>query len=42
MLEDLRARAPELLADIREKREVTKETEDKLTKFLDNFAKTFA
>jgi F-type H+-transporting ATPase subunit alpha len=42
MLDELRARAPQLLADIREKRELSKDTEDKLTQFLDNFAKTFA
>ncbi|MBX6367936.1 MAG: F0F1 ATP synthase subunit alpha [Rhodospirillales bacterium] len=42
MLDELKARAPEILADIREKRELTKETEDKLVAFLDNFAKTFA
>jgi F-type H+-transporting ATPase subunit alpha len=42
MLDELKARAPEILADIREKRELTQETEDKLVAFLDNFAKTFA
>jgi F-type H+-transporting ATPase subunit alpha len=42
LLDELRARAPELLAAIREKRELTKETEDKLVAFLDNFGKTFA
>src|SRR5688572_11834892 len=41
-LDELRARAPDLLADIREKREITKETEDKLAKFLEDFSKTFA
>ncbi len=42
MLDDIRSQAPELLQSIRDKRELTKETDEALTKFLDNFAKTFA
>ncbi|HZS83478.1 MAG TPA: F0F1 ATP synthase subunit alpha [Stellaceae bacterium] len=42
MLDEIHARAPEILQSIREKRELTKETEAALTKFLDDFAKTFA
>jgi F-type H+-transporting ATPase subunit alpha len=42
MLDEVKARAPEILASIRDKRELTKETEDKLTQFLDAFGKTFA
>jgi F-type H+/Na+-transporting ATPase subunit alpha len=42
MLDELKSRAPDILTSIRDKREIVKETEDKLTGFLDNFAKTFA
>jgi F-type H+-transporting ATPase subunit alpha len=40
--EELKAKAPELLESIRTTREVTKETEEKLAAFLDQFAKSFA
>ncbi len=40
--EELKAKAPELLDSIRNTREVTKETEEKLSAFLDQFAKSFA
>ncbi|WP_395827551.1 F0F1 ATP synthase subunit alpha [Elstera sp.] len=40
--EELKAKAPELLDSIRNTREVTKETEEKLAAFLDQFAKSFA
>jgi F-type H+/Na+-transporting ATPase subunit alpha len=40
--EELKAKAPELLESIRTTREVTKETEEKLSAFLDQFAKSFA
>jgi len=42
MLADLREKAPQLLADIRDKREITGDTEKALTAFLDNFAGAFA
>jgi len=42
MLSELKTRAPEILASIRDDREIKKETEAKLTAFLDDFAKTFA
>ena len=42
MLDELKSRAPDILSGIRDKRELTKDLEDKLTGFLDNFAKTFA
>lgn len=40
--EELKAKAPELLTSIRDAREITKETEEKLAAFLDQFAKSFA
>jgi F-type H+-transporting ATPase subunit alpha len=42
MLSEMKARAPEILTAIRNDREIKKETEDKLTAFLDGFAKSFA
>ncbi|MBV8913286.1 MAG: F0F1 ATP synthase subunit alpha [Acetobacteraceae bacterium] len=42
MLADLRVRHPEVLASIRDTRDMKGETEQTLTGFLDGFAKTFA
>ncbi|MBX5454223.1 MAG: F0F1 ATP synthase subunit alpha [Acidobacteriia bacterium] len=42
MLQDLRATHPEILAAIREDRELKPETEQKLTSYLEGFLKTFA
>ena len=42
MLSDLRAKKPEVLKSIRDKREIVADTEKDLTGFLDGFAKTFA
>jgi F-type H+-transporting ATPase subunit alpha len=42
LLSELKSRAPEILAAIRDDREIKKETEAKLTAFLDDFAKSFA
>jgi F-type H+/Na+-transporting ATPase subunit alpha len=42
MLADLRANRPELLADIRDKRDLSDDTRAKLKEALDAFAKTFA
>ena len=42
MLTDLRAKHPELLAAIRDQREVSEATEKGLTSFLDEFARNFA
>ena len=39
---EVRAQAPEILEAIRSTREITKETEEKLTGFLEKFLKTFA
>ncbi|HEX3501728.1 MAG TPA: F0F1 ATP synthase subunit alpha [Stellaceae bacterium] len=41
LLAELRAKAPEILASIRDRRELTPETEEKLKIFVENFAKTF-
>jgi F-type H+-transporting ATPase subunit alpha len=41
LLAELRAKSPEILASIRDKRELTGETEEKLKTFVENFAKTF-
>jgi F-type H+-transporting ATPase subunit alpha len=41
LLAELRAKSPEILASIRDKRELTGETEEKLKAFVENFAKTF-
>ncbi|HEX4111987.1 MAG TPA: F0F1 ATP synthase subunit alpha [Stellaceae bacterium] len=41
MLSDLRAKAPQILADIRDKREIGADTDKALVAFLDGFAKTF-
>jgi hypothetical protein len=38
----VKAQAPEILESIRSKREIDKETEEKLTRFLEAFIKTFA
>jgi F-type H+/Na+-transporting ATPase subunit alpha len=42
MLSDLRAKAPQILIDIRDKREITGDTEKALSGFLDDFARVFA
>jgi F-type H+/Na+-transporting ATPase subunit alpha len=42
MLADLRAKAPEILTDIRDKREIVGDTEKSLAGFLDDFARVFA
>jgi len=42
MLSDLRAKAPQILAAIRDKREIAADNEKALTQFLDEFAKVFA
>src|SRR5713226_5781752 len=41
LLAELRANAPDILASIRDKRELTSETEEKLKTFVENFTKTF-
>jgi len=41
LLAELRAQAPDILASIRDKRELTSETEEKLKTFVENFTKTF-
>ncbi|HUK59760.1 MAG TPA: F0F1 ATP synthase subunit alpha [Stellaceae bacterium] len=42
LLSEVKARAPEILAAIRDKRELTSDTEKALAGFLDRFAQTFA
>jgi F-type H+/Na+-transporting ATPase subunit alpha len=42
LIDGVRAKAPGILATIRDKRELTKETEAELRSFLDDFAKSFA
>ncbi|HXP31074.1 MAG TPA: F0F1 ATP synthase subunit alpha [Stellaceae bacterium] len=42
VLDEIRSRAPQILQSIRDKRELTPETEKELQSFLDGFAKTFA
>jgi F-type H+/Na+-transporting ATPase subunit alpha len=42
LLSEVRSRAPQILQAIREKREMTPETEKELASFLDGFARTFA
>ena len=42
MLDEIRDREPGILTDIREKKDLTEDTEEKLGSFLDGFAKTFA
>src|ERR687886_2367270 len=42
LLDELRARAPQIFESIRSQRELSKDTETQLASFLDNFAKTFA
>jgi F-type H+-transporting ATPase subunit alpha len=39
---EVRAQAPDILEQIRSTREITKETEEKLTRFLETFVKNFA
>ncbi|MGH6894456.1 MAG: F0F1 ATP synthase subunit alpha, partial [Dongiaceae bacterium] len=39
---EVEAKMPEVLESIRSTREITKETEEKLTKFLESFVKTYA
>ena len=41
LLAELRAQGGDILASIRDKRELTAETEEKLKTFVENFAKTF-
>jgi F-type H+-transporting ATPase subunit alpha len=41
LLSDIHARAPEILASIRNDREIKNDTEAKLVGFLDDFAKSF-
>jgi F-type H+-transporting ATPase subunit alpha len=41
LLSDIKSRAPEIVAAIRDDREIKKETEAKLVDFLDGFAKSF-
>ncbi len=41
LLAELRSKAPDILASIRDKRELTSENEEKLKNFVENFAKTF-
>jgi F-type H+-transporting ATPase subunit alpha len=41
LLAELRSRSPDILASIRDKRELTSETEEKLKTFVETFAKTF-
>ncbi len=41
-LSEVRANAPEILESVRSAREFTKETEEKLTRFLEDFLKNFA
>jgi F-type H+-transporting ATPase subunit alpha len=42
MLDEVRAKAPDILQSIREKRELVKETEAALRTLIENFAKSFA
>ncbi|MBO1073566.1 F0F1 ATP synthase subunit alpha [Roseomonas marmotae] len=42
MLSEIRAQKPEILAGIRDKKELTKDNEAALVSFLDNFAKSFS
>ena len=42
MLSDLRSQGGEILGAIRDQREVKKETEEKLTRFLTDFTKRFS
>jgi F-type H+-transporting ATPase subunit alpha len=42
MIGEIRARKPNILAAIREKREIAADTEKELTEFLDGFSKAFA
>jgi F-type H+-transporting ATPase subunit alpha len=41
LLAEVKAKAPDILADIRDKRELTPATEEKLKTFMDGFAKAF-
>ena len=42
LLSDMKATAPDIVASIRNDREIKKDTEAKLIAFLDGFAKSFA
>jgi F-type H+-transporting ATPase subunit alpha len=42
MMAEVKAKAPEILAEIRDKRELTAGVEEKLKSFMDGFAKNFA
>ena len=42
MMGEIKAKKPEILKSIRDKRELASDTEKDLASFLDNFAKTFA
>jgi F-type H+-transporting ATPase subunit alpha len=42
LLDEVKAKAPDILADIRDKKDLVEETEGKLKAFLEGFAKTFA
>jgi F-type H+-transporting ATPase subunit alpha len=42
LLEEVKAKAPEVLADIRDSKDLTEGTETKLKALLEGFAKTFA
>jgi F-type H+-transporting ATPase subunit alpha len=42
MLSEIKSRSPEIVASIRDEREIKKDTEAKLVAFLDDFAKSFS
>ena len=42
LLEEVKAKQPEILEAIRKERELSKETDEKLTAFCTSFTKTFA
>jgi F-type H+-transporting ATPase subunit alpha len=42
LLSEMKATAPDIVASIRNDREIKKDTEAKLIAFLDSFAKSFA
>jgi F-type H+-transporting ATPase subunit alpha len=42
VLAEIRAKGTDLLATIRDEREISKDTEEKLKTFFDGYAKTFA
>jgi F-type H+/Na+-transporting ATPase subunit alpha len=39
---EVKAKVPEILESVRSKREIDKETDEKLTRFLESFVKNFA